>query len=207
MGLVILWATWALQDPRVPLPSDVDRSVPLEIAKSMPLEKKEDARPLVPLRSPKLADRPDSGPSLGGFLFWSSAVLALLVGVFVLLKRFGRGSRFLRGASTIDVLARRGLAPKQEVLLVEIGGRVLILGSTRERISTLGELSDPDEVAKLKTRLVGGTAESASKVFGETLRSGLQDYERIPDPEARDRGETIAAEVAALKKTVQAWKA
>lgn len=197
----------ALQDSGLPLPPDTDRTVPLEAPKAEKPAAKEESRPLVaanPAGSRKLVDRPEAGPSLGGFLFWSSAVIALLIGAFLLFKRFARGSRLLRGAAAIDVLARRGLAPRQEMLLVEVAGRVLVLASTRERITTLSEIADADEIARLKARLAGP---EASKMFGDTLKSGLRDFEKGEEPERKARSEGLFEELAALKKTVQAWRA
>ncbi|MBI2900344.1 MAG: flagellar biosynthetic protein FliO [Planctomycetes bacterium] len=207
MGLWVALLVWGSQDPRLPLPPQTDVTVPLEIPAT---EKAAEARPLAmpPAPARRLSDRPEAaGPSLGGFLFWSCAVIALLVGAFLLFKRFARGSRLFRANAAVDVLARRSLAPRQEILLVAVGGRVLILGSTRERVSTLGEIADPDEVARLRTRLAGASDETAAKAFGETLKSGIRDYEKSADPDRGPRLDGVFEELATLKKTVQAWRA
>lgn len=208
MGLVISLVLWTCQEPGVALPPTVDTSVPLEIAAETPAPKPE-VRPLVEEeKKHKLGDRPEgSGPSLAGFIFWSTVVIALLVGAFLLFKRFAKGSRLFRSNSVIDVLARRGIGPRQEISLVEIGGRVLIVGSTRDRISTLGEIADADQVARLKARLAGGSVEAADKVFRDSLKDGLKAYEDEPEPERKGRMDGLAEELANLKKTVSAWRA
>jgi flagellar biosynthetic protein FliO len=153
----------------------------------------------------KLVDRPDSGPSLGGFFGGSLVVLALLVGTFVLLKRYGRGSRFLAGGGVISVLARKALGQRQEVYLVEVGTKVFLIGSTKEHLTTLGEFANPDEVAVLRANLPGRPNDSMKVAFRESLREGLRDEEE-PVPVTRVY-DSIAGELAEIKKTVRAWRA
>jgi flagellar biogenesis protein FliO len=205
MGLVVSLLFWGFQEPVVTTTPDLSRTTAIEPVKV------EETRPLVvPPTAPsrKLTERAEAnGPSLGAFLFWSCAVIALLVGSFLLFKRFTRHSRLFRSSSIIDVLARKGLGPKQEITLVEIGGKVLILGSTRDRISTLGEITDPGAVAQLKSKVTGEKEGAVTRLFHESLKSGLREYEKEPDPMARTRGNGILDELASLKKTVNAWRA
>ena len=154
----------------------------------------------------KLVDRPESGPSLGGFVVGSLVVMALLAGVFVLLKRFGRGSRFLAGGGVISVLARKPLGQRQEVFLVEVGPKVFLVGSTRESLTTLGEFSHHDEVAVLRANLPGRKDDSMKLSFRESLREGLKDEEH-PQPAAARVYDSIAGELAEIRKTVKGWRA
>lgn len=154
----------------------------------------------------KLVERPESGPSLGGFLGASIVVMALLVGLFVLLKRFGRGSKFLAGGGAISVLGRKTLGQRQEVLLVEVGTKVFLVGSTRDHLTTLGEFANPDEVAVLRANLPGRKDDSMKLAFRDSLREGLKD-EEDPQPATARVFDSIAGELAEIKKTVRAWRA
>ena len=154
----------------------------------------------------KLVERPEAGPSLGGFVGGSLVVMALLVGLFVLLKRFGRGSRFLAGGGVISILARKPLGQRQEVYLVEVGTKVFLVGSTRDHLSTLGEFSNPDEVAVLRANLPGRKDDSMKLAFRDSLREGLKDEEE-PRPAAARVFDSIAGELAEIRKTVRAWRA
>jgi len=154
----------------------------------------------------KLVERPESGPSLGGFLGASIVVMALLVGLFVLLKRFGRGAKFLAGGGAISVLGRKTLGQRQEVLLVEVGTKVFLVGSTRDHLTTLGEFANPDEVAVLRANLPGRKDDSMKLAFRDSLREGLKD-EEDPQPTTARVFDSIAGELAEIKKTVRAWRA
>lgn len=162
-----------------------------------------------PAPSRKLADRPESGPSLGGFILGSAVVMALLLGAFLLFKRLARNSRFLGGGGPIRVLARKGLGARHDLFLVEVGPRVLLLGATRERLGTLGEFTDPDEVARLRADLPG----RPEGTFRETLTEGIRAEEKPFDAPAQGKPATdgvyasIADELAEIGRTVRAWKA
>lgn len=157
--------------------------------------------------SRKLAERPDSGPSLGGFLLGSFVVMALLGGTFVLLKRYGRGSRFLGGGGAINVLSKKALGPRQDVFLVEVGTKVFLIGSTRDQMTTLGEFSNPDDVAVLRSNLPGRKEESAKIAFRQSLKEGIEE-EEAPEPVTATRVfDSIAGELAEIRKTVHGWRA
>jgi flagellar biosynthetic protein FliO len=157
-----------------------------------------------PRVSRPLEDRVESGPSVGGFVVGSFAVVGLLGGALLLLRRFGKNSRFLGNGGAIKILARKPLGPKQEVFLLEVGARVFMIGSTRESLSTLGEFSGPDEVARLRAELPGGKEESHRGEFRESLREGLKDEEA---PREERVFASIADELAEIRKTVRAWRA
>jgi flagellar biogenesis protein FliO len=151
-----------------------------------------------------LEDRPESGPGIGGFVAGSLAVVGLLGGALLLLRRFGRGSRLLGAGGPIRVLARKPLGPKQDVFLVEIGTRVFVIGSTREQLSALGEFSGSDEVAALRAGVSARGEDSPRQDFRETLREGLREHEAPRDDRVFA---SIADELAEIRKTVRAWRA
>ncbi|NOT09589.1 MAG: flagellar type III secretion system pore protein FliP [Gemmatimonadales bacterium] len=78
-------------------------------------------------------------------MFGAAAALCLTLGVlFLCLRLLGRlqGGRPLRGRGTLEVLQRVGLGPKQGVVLLRAGNRVLIVGTGDGHTTLLGEL-DP----------------------------------------------------------------
>ena len=150
-----------------------------------------------------LVDSPEHGPSLLGFFFWTGVVMALLGLTFWILRRYAGKSRFL-GGGTMRVLARKGVAQKQEILLVEVGPRILIVGATRDRLASLGEFSDPDEIARLRADLEPGGEGSVRRTFDQSLRVGLKEEER---PMTTGVTASIVDELADIRKTVHAWKA
>jgi len=151
-----------------------------------------------------LEERPEAGPSVGGFVVGSLAVVALLGGALLLLRRFGKNSRFLGSGGPIQVLARKALGARQEIFLVEVGNRVFMIGSTREHLAALGEFRGPDEVAQLRAALSPRGDDSARADFRESLREGLRDEEA---PREERVFASIADELAEIHKTVRAWRA
>lgn len=158
-------------------------------------------------RPRRLEDRPEPGPGIAGVLLGSGAVLALMAVAFALLRRFLRGSRFMAGGGAINVLARKPLGPKQEMFLVEVGPRVILVGSTRDRLSSLGEITDPAEVASLRARLEGERPGSAAGEFRASLKEGLRGEEGPQEPEeVLGAYAAIAEEVAGIRSMVRAWR-
>jgi flagellar biosynthetic protein FliO len=199
--------------PVLPLPPEVAGAPLPEPLASRPAPQEDPSPVLIPERpaaaaartSPLLVERPEAGPSLGGFILSSLLVLGLLVGAFVLLKRYGGRSRLLGGGDAIRVLARKGIGQKQEVFLVEVGPRVFLVGSTKDRLCTLGEFSDPDEVSALRAELPGRAGGSERLNFKESLREGIREAEHPKAPAATYA--SIADELSEIRKTVQAWRA
>jgi flagellar biogenesis protein FliO len=208
----------ALQDPAAGPPSaPPDPSAAATVAlppfpeAAAPTPEPEPARaaaripPPEPPKAPsrKLSDGPEPGPGIGGFVLWSVVVMALMAGTFVLLRRLARGSRFLAGGGAINVLARKPLGQKQEVFLVEVGPKVFLVGSTRDRLSTLGEFAGPDDVASLRASLAGGKGAD----FRASLRAGLEGGEAA-EPVASESAAyaSIAEEIAGIRSMVRAWR-
>src|SRR5687768_6123816 len=131
-----------LQDPSVP-------AARVEIPADMLKEEAPAVSPrLEELR--KLEDKPIGRhsvpePGLGGAFGATILVVGLLIGAFLVLRKFLGRSRLFAPASAVRILARRPLAPRQEVLLVEIGSRVLIVGATKDSLSRLGEVTAAEE--------------------------------------------------------------
>ena len=219
LAFVALAALAAPQESAAPLAADAAVTVPpaqaaaAPAAPAAPAEASPVAAAAVPVAIPAqdpprsgrvLEDRPEAGPSVGGFVVGSLAVVGLLGGALLLLRRFGKNSRYLGAGGPIQVLARRTLGPKQEVFLVEVGRRVFMIGSTRDQLSTLGEFSGPDEVAALRAGVAPRAGEPNRGDFRDTLREGLRDEEA---PREERVFASIADELAEIRKTVRAWRA
>jgi flagellar biosynthetic protein FliO len=221
MGFAVIVACFALaavgQDPGgAPPPaesSELTVSVPppqaarTDAPEAKPAADPAPVRATIPTDEPKrpsraVEDRVESGPGMAGFMVGSFAVLGLLGGAFLLLRRFGKNSRLFAGANAIKVLARKPLAPKQEIFLVEVGTRVFMIGSTRDHLSTLGEFTSPDEVAMLRKD------DSVRREFHQSLREGLRGEEATgAEPKEERVFASIADELAEIRKTVRAWRA
>jgi flagellar biosynthetic protein FliO len=76
-------------------------------------------------------------------------VLALIAGLAWGARRWLNGMNRATGGAAIDILARQFVSSKQTLCLVRLGRRVVLLGVTPDRMTTLCEISDPEEAALL----------------------------------------------------------
>lgn len=71
--------------------------------------------------------------------------LSLVLGLLLLLARFG-GRKFRgRSDAMVQVLHRQHLSRSSTISVVSVGSRVLVLGTTEQQVRVLTEL-DPDEI-------------------------------------------------------------
>jgi flagellar biogenesis protein FliO len=82
---------------------------------------------------------------------WTAvSALAVVVGLILILSRIFRRHTPLLGqglpSEALEVLGRRFLDQRQSIVLVRIGSRILVVGSSAAGMQGLGELSDPVEV-------------------------------------------------------------
>src|SRR5688572_24578584 len=138
------------QDPSVPA-ATADDFPPELIVREQPVASPRLAE-LKALESRKIGRDEPSEAGLGGAIGATVFVLAILAGGFLLLRKLLGRTRLFAPAAAMRILARRPLAPKQEVILVEIGPRVLVIGATRESLSRLGEVTSPEEISALRSR-------------------------------------------------------
>jgi flagellar biogenesis protein FliO len=93
----------------------------------------------------------------------SRIAIALLVVIsLILLLRAGfrqitNGAVGGKGSKLVTVLSRSILSPKQQVLVLQVGKRLLVVGDSGGHMSSLCEISDPDEIASM----VGQTRQSS----------------------------------------------
>jgi flagellar protein FliO/FliZ len=71
----------------------------------------------------------------------------------------------------IKILAMNYLGPKKALYLVEVVGRVLLIGMTDNNINTLAEFDDPEEIANIQARVERTNAPSPfSNFFASHLK-------------------------------------
>ncbi|MDB5296078.1 MAG: fliO [Phycisphaerales bacterium] len=82
--------------------------------------------------------------------------LVAVIGLILLLRWCSRRVFALPGAGSagqlMQVVARTPLAPRQQLMLVRVGRRLMVIGDSGGRLSGLGHIEDPDEVAALLGR-------------------------------------------------------
>lgn len=116
-----------------------------------------------------------SKSSFGPSLFWAFGILA----VGWIARQYLKNGGPLQGrmASSLEVLSRQALGPQQQLALIRLGTRVLLVGTTPSGMSTLATIEDPTEVAQLMAEL-----RPAATTNGPTWR----DLFRAPPDDSRN---------------------
>jgi len=97
------------------------------------------------------------------------ALVAVIVLIF-LLRWFGKiffpAATGKAQSRVVEVVSRSPLAPKQQVMLLRVGKRLLVVGDSSGQLSTLCEISDPDEVASMVGQLREEKVSTGAAAFG-----------------------------------------
>ncbi len=80
------------------------------------------------------------GPAIVKMLAALSLVLGLVLGLYWLARRFLPGPAASGPSAGLRMVGRLNLAPRKWVTLVEVGGKVLVLGVAEQSISLLASL-------------------------------------------------------------------
>jgi flagellar biosynthetic protein FliO len=99
-------------------------------------------------------------PSFFKMFFALAIVLGLMVGAAYFFKRFlPRASCGLNDNSLINIISSRYLGPKSSIMLVEILGKVIVIGMSANQISHLATISETEALDRLSHM---GTQEKSS---------------------------------------------
>jgi flagellar biogenesis protein FliO len=133
-------------------------------------------RPAAPQGGTGAAGAGDAGvqsvaPSLG--LSKVAGALAIVLTLIFALRHVMKRAFGVAGAGAssraVVVLSRTVLAPRQQVMLLHVGRRLIVVGDSGGQMSTLSEITDPDEVAALVGQLRDEKLSSAAPAFGGLL--------------------------------------
>lgn len=114
------------------------------------------------------------------------ALALAAVVTLILLLRFG-ARRFLdlpggqRSTGAVQVLSRTVLAPRQHVVLLKVGKRIIVVGDSGGQMSSLGDIADPDEVASLVGHIREEKLTVSAKAFGSLFGRAKDDLEEAPE--------------------------
>jgi flagellar protein FliO/FliZ len=123
--------------------------------------------------NPAASPPPDALTGLGQMLFGLFVVLAILIACVWLLKRYS-----IPGRSTglLKIISATALGPHERAVLLEVGGKVLLLGVTSNNVRTL-HVFGHDELPHPEVRdQASGVTPVVTPVvaFAKLLRQALQ---------------------------------
>ena len=126
-------------------------------------------------------------PQPAAMSWWSTAaylvslfvIFAFVVGMAYLAARY-LGGHFAKPAASQGgrIVNHLPLGPGKSVCVVEMAGRFLLLGVTEHEISLLAEITDPEEIEKL--RRMEGEASLSGDMFSQQLGSLSGLVQKIP---------------------------
>ncbi len=100
-------------------------------------------------------------------------VIALILSLVYILRRFAGKTTKIPSGYEIRVLQRVALSPKQMLYVVEVLGRILLIGATPHEIRLIAELSENPGRAREETE----KEEEKMEEFAETLKKKLSEEE------------------------------
>lgn len=136
---------------------------------------------------------PTAGPSVLSTAAYIVTVL-LTIGLVVALAYFTSrllGEKFARrGASgSVRLLAFLALGPKRGIYVVDIAGKVLVVGAAEHSVNLLQEVTDPAVCATLRAEGTTGVADF-STILQRYVTALRQASQRLSFPAGRDDGKT-----------------
>jgi flagellar protein FliO/FliZ len=103
-----------------------------------------------------------------------AVVIALIYACRYVLRRLGKGTP-LGGADSgvIEVLSRTGIGARQQLLLVRLGRRLVLVGCWPGGMAGLSEITDPAEVSALTSSVEAGGAGGSARAVADKVRNRL----------------------------------
>jgi flagellar biogenesis protein FliO len=183
-----------------PSDGDAPATMPAKMIAASPLE----SMPVHRDRSPTTSTasvRPVS-PAGNGYTSIARVVLSLLAvlllayAIQVLGKRFFPSISRARSTGAVRVLSRSPVSHKQQIVLLQVGRRVLVVADNGAQMSSLSEIVDADEVASLVGQASSAPSEAGifDSIFGKARRSfdptlptdGSESLDEPPQPDHAD---------------------
>lgn len=118
----------------------------------------------------------------GVFSVWRVlGAMGCVLGAILAVRWVGR--RFLglptsrSSSGVIQVLCRSVLSPRQQLMLVQVGRRMVLVADCGSQMNPLCEITDPDEMAELGGKIQQQTRDSVSSSFKRLLGRAAAPYE------------------------------
>ncbi|CAN5425007.1 hypothetical protein BH10PLA1_BH10PLA1_06440 [soil metagenome] len=135
------------------------------------------------------------------------SLLVVIAAIFLLrwiAQQFFGAPAAKRSTRAVQVLSRSMIAPKQHVVLLQVGRRVIVVGDSGTQMNSLCEITDADEIASLMGQLRQDKSDPVSRAFGTFFGRAEKDYSAdAPETDSPD-GEMPDGPVDPALATTQA---
>jgi flagellar biosynthetic protein FliO len=160
-----------------------------------------DGKSVFPNRTPGEKTVQNNGdPSSINMTRWGLS-LGVVIGIILLMaylsKRMmnpgGKG-----GADAMTVLARQNISPRQQLMLVQVGRRVVMVGNSGSQMNALAEITDPDEIADVMNRC-NRRKKAAAEAFTDLFSKAERDFDPSVEEKAVAEENSSAADSQLIK--------
>ncbi len=110
-------------------------------------------------------------------------VLTLIFALRWLSQRLFGKTVASRSSRAVQVLSRNVISPKQQLLVVQVGRRLVVVGDCGQQMNPLCEITDPDEMAALIGQLHEEKREPAGIAFGSIFGRAGSAFEKETEPQ------------------------
>jgi flagellar biogenesis protein FliO len=136
--------------------------------------------------------KPDQSVNTSGAFDITRVLLALagVIALIFLLRAFA--TRLIPGASVhkaspaVKILGRCVIAPRQNLLVIQFGKRLVLVGDAGSNLNPLCEITDPDEVAAILAQARDETI-SVARRFESLFGRARNDFAETPEPQPGDQ--------------------
>ena len=108
-------------------------------------------------------------------------VLAIIGALYWLVRRYYGGAVSSASTRAVKVLSRTSLSPRQQVMLLQVGKRVIVVGDSGGAMNTLAQFDDADEVATLLGQLQTEQMNRAAS-FGSVFHRNQKSFDDADAP-------------------------
>lgn len=133
-------------------------------------------------------------------------VILLIFGMRALGKKMMPGAAGRGSSRAITVLGRSALSPRQQLMLIQVGRRIVLVGSGGSEMRSLCEIGDPDEVAEVLAQIRRERESSVANNFRTLFSRAGREYEEddADGSPATERSELMPrAELGGLSERVR----
>ena len=133
---------------------------------------------------------PDQSSAFG--MFWPLCVVLTVLGLCVYgIRRWMPRTGRLGGGGAIKVLSRQHLSSRQSLCLVRLGRRLVLMGITPDRISTLCDIGNPHEDPSVEAAEERGRPGSFTSMFRKLSAREMATAEEVEHGEVAIEAEPL----------------
>jgi flagellar biogenesis protein FliO len=108
-------------------------------------------------------------------------VILLIFGMRALGKKMVPGAGAARTSRAVQVLVRSTVSPRQQLMLIQVGRRLVLVGNSGAEMNALCQIDDPDEVAEVLGHIREDKGSSVAKNFRTLFSKAGKAYEPPED--------------------------